>query len=57
MLRVQVLLPRVVPLRLDLGIWLRYNLLRTLDFLSRVLFTDKALFPRNAIINFDNKNI
>lgn len=57
MQRVQALLPRDFPLRVDLCVWLRNRLVRTPDFLSHVLFTDEASFSRNAIINFHNNHI
>nr|CAH7735631.1 unnamed protein product [Callosobruchus chinensis] len=50
MQRVQALIPRDLPLRVDFCNWLRNQILRNPNFLSQVLFNDEACFSRNAII-------
>nr|CAH7725504.1 unnamed protein product [Callosobruchus chinensis] len=58
MQRVQALIPRDLPLRVDFCNWLRNQILRNPNFLShQVLFTDEACFSRNAIINFHNNHV
>nr|CAH7737068.1 unnamed protein product [Callosobruchus chinensis] len=57
MQRVQALIPRDLPLRVDFCNWLRNQILRNPNFLSQVLFTDEACFSRNAIINFHSNHV
>nr|CAH7762132.1 unnamed protein product [Callosobruchus chinensis] len=52
MQRVQALIPRDLPLRVDFCNWLRNQILRNPNFLSQVLFTDEACFSRSFLSIF-----
>jgi Transposase. len=54
--RVQPLLPRDFPARLDYCRWFLQKTAQNPNFTSKILFTDEATFSRDAIINFHNNH-
>lgn len=55
--RVQALLPRDFPLRINFCEWFLQNLLENPLFDRHILFTDEANFSRNSIRNFHNNHL
>lgn len=55
--RVQALLPRDFPLRINFCQWYLNRLAVDPNFDCKILFTDEANFSRNSIINFHNNHI
>ena len=55
--RVQALLPRDFPTRVNFCNWFQENSLRVPHFSAKILFTDEANFSRQGIINFHNNHI
>lgn len=55
--RVQALLPRDFPLRINFCTWYRNRLAANPRFDCVILFTDEASFSRNSIMNFHNNHV
>lgn len=55
--RVQALLPRDFPLRINFCRWFLQCLIQNPLFQNQILFTDEASFSRNAIRNFHNNHL
>lgn len=55
--RVQALLPRDFPQRINLCRWFLEKIAENPQFLNYVLFTDEANFSQSAITNFHNNHI
>lgn len=55
--RVQALLPRDFPTRVNFCNWFQENSLRVPNFPKKILFTDEANFSRDGITNFHNNHI
>lgn len=55
--RVQALLPRDFPNRLEFCNWMLEMIRRNRDFLKMIEFTDECSFSRDKIINFHNYHI
>lgn len=55
--RVQALLPRDFPCRINFCQWYLTKLAVDPNFECKILFTDEANFSRNAIMNFHNNHI
>lgn len=55
--RVQALLPRDFPNRLEFCNWMLEMIRRNRDFLNTIEFTDECSFSRDKIINFHNYHI
>lgn len=55
--RVQALLPRDFPKRLEFCNWMLEMIRRNRDFLKTIEFTDECSFSRDKIINFHNYHI
>lgn len=56
-LRVQALLPRDFPQRVNFCRWYLQKVRRNPQFESQIMFTDEANFSRNAIQNFHNNHM
>lgn len=55
--RVQALLPRDFPLRINYCRWYRNRLVANPNFECIILFTDEASFSRTSIVNFHNNHL
>lgn len=55
--RVQALLPRDYPQRVNFCQWFLERLARNPQFLNNFFFTDEANFSKNAITNFHNNHV
>lgn len=55
--RVQGLLPRDFPQRLQFSRWILRKCTVDPEFLSRILFTDEAQFTRDGVVNYHNVHI